>query len=136
MTGQIIKFGLIGALATGVHMLIGLVLIGSGCTPLIANALAFGTAFLTSFIGHLGFSFADRDTDLATAAWRFACVAVAGFLVNESLLIVVLEHSDIKGIWALCLSTFCAALLTFNLSKYWAFRRQKALPSAEGEPAV
>ena len=54
MWRRVLKFGLIGALATLVHIIIGAILIQSGQPPLIANALAFATAFLVSFVGHLG----------------------------------------------------------------------------------
>lgn len=125
MIGQIMRFGVVGALATGVHMLIGLMLIGSGWAALVANGFAFVTAFSVSLIGHIGYSFADQEADLATAAWRFGIVAVAGFCINEAVLAFLLRHAALNGMEALCLSTGCAALLTFAASKYWAFHAHR-----------
>lgn len=123
---QMLKFGLVGALATGVHMLIGLVLIASSWPPFLANAAAFSVAFVVSFIGHLGFSFSDQDAVIMSAAWRFGLTALAGFSANEAFLMMLLRHAALPGTVAICLSTASAAILTFALSKLWAFRHRDA----------
>jgi len=122
MLRQMLRFGLVGALATLVHIIIGFLLIQSGWQPLTANVAAFATAFLVSFCGHLGFSFADEDVDPMTALWRFSLVAIAGFSVNEALLFGLLSRTTLSGTLALSLATGCAALFTFWLSRVWAFR--------------
>lgn len=126
MWGQALRFGLVGALATLVHMAIGTILVQSGWPPLVANAFAFATAFVVSFAGHLGFSFADQEPDPVAALWRFGLVALAGFLCNEAILAVLLGARLIPDAAALCASTACAALLTFGLAKAWAFRHGPA----------
>lgn len=122
MWAQMLKFGLVGGLATFVHMVIGALLIQSGWAPLTANTGAFAVAFLVSFVGHLGFSFSDQDTDARQALRRFACVALLGFGVNEALLSVLLAQAGLGETLCLWLSTGSAALVTFVLSKLWAFR--------------
>lgn len=125
MLQQMLRFGLIGVLATLVHMVIGFVLIQSGWQPLNANMVAFCIAFLVSFVGHLGFSFADQNTSLFNALWRFFIVALAGFAVNETLLTILLSLGSLSDTTALFASTSCAAALTFLLSRTWAFRAPK-----------
>nr|WP_255453669.1 GtrA family protein [Paracoccus sp. S-4012] len=120
------RFGLVGALATLVHMAIGTILVQSGWQPLAANAFAFATAFLVSFAGHLGFSFADQQPDPAAALWRYGLVALAGFLCNEAILALLLAARLIPAAAALWVSTACAAVLTFGLAKAWAFGRRPA----------
>lgn len=122
MTGQILRFGAIGALATMVHLLIGTMLIKSGRAPLTANGIAFGTAFLVSFLGHLSFSFADHQADPFAALWRFGCVAAAGFAINQAILAVLLHISDLSTMIALIAATTVAAAFGFALSRQWAFR--------------
>lgn len=124
MLRQAFRFGLVGALATLVHMVIGTILIQFEWHPLIANAVAFCTAFTVSFIGHLGYSFADQEPGLASALWRFALVALAGFSCNEILLTLLLKMQMLPDTAALWVSTASAAILTFGLSKSWAFRQR------------
>lgn len=124
MIFQMLKFGIVGMMATGLHLLVGLTMISSGWSPILSNAMAFLVAFSVSFIGHLGFSFSDHDADIVTAAWRFGLTALAGFAVNQALLVLLLRHFALRPAAALCLSTASAAALTFLLSRYWAFRHR------------
>ena len=122
MVRQMLKFGIVGLLATFVHMVIGFLLIQSSWQPLVANMIAFGIAFLVSFVGHLGFSFADQDVSASSALWKFALVALLGFACNETLLLVLLWQDVFTDTLSLWVSTGCAAALTFALSRIWAFR--------------
>lgn len=124
---QMLKFGMVGILATFVHMVIGFLLIQSNWAPLVANMIAFATAFFVSFVGHLGFSFSDHDTNASTALWRFAIVALIGFGCNEAFLVVLLAQSGLSGTVCLWISTASAAFLTFTLSRLWAFRAPQRL---------
>lgn len=129
MLAQFLRFGLVGALATLLHMTIGVTLIGSGWEALSANVIAFPVAFLVSFLGHSGFSFADHDMPMARALRRFLLVAVAGFAVNEMLLALLLWTGMVAQAVALVAATGCAALFSFAVSRNWAFR--KAQPAAQ-----
>ena len=84
--------------------------------------IAFGTAFMVSFVGHLGFTFAEQDTSLSSALWKFSIVGLVGFCCNEALLIYLLRFGGFSDTTSLFISTGFAALLTFFLSKTWAFR--------------
>lgn len=118
---QFFRFGLVGALATLVHMLIGSTLIHSGWPPLMANPASFVVAFTVSFIGHYGFSFSDHEKDLRTSLQRFTLVAVCGFAVNEAILAGLIRSGLVPPVAALILSTGTAAVLTFFASRHWAF---------------
>ena len=117
-----LRFGLVGALATLVHMIIGFMLIHSGWQALTANAVAFVTAFLVSFMGHLGYSFADQETGVLSSLWKFTIVGLIGFTCNEAILATLLAMQIFEGMVALIISTTCAAIVTFILSRVWAFR--------------
>ncbi|WP_339636921.1 GtrA family protein [uncultured Sulfitobacter sp.] len=130
MWRQLLRFGIVGLLATFVHMVIGFLLIQSNWQPVFANLLAFTIAFLISFIGHLGFSFADQVVSPSSALWKFALVALIGFACNEMLLIMLLSEGELTDTVSLWISTGCAAVLTFALSRLWAFRAARGA----GEP--
>lgn len=119
---QMIRFGLVGVGATGVHMMIGVMLIHSGWQALAANAIAFVAAFLVSFVGHFGYSFADQEAEFFTSFWKFIFVGCLGFAFNETVLAVLIFTDILVGGPALLVSTLSAAILTFLLSRGWAFR--------------
>lgn len=122
MSRQIVKFGLVGALATLAHMVVGAVLIHVGLAAVVANPVAFIAAFFLSFSGHYAFSFADRRSTLWKSLKRFFLVACAGFLTNQLLLCTILLFLFVPEIHALLISTGVVAVMTFSLSKTWAFR--------------
>lgn len=71
MLHQFLRFGLVGGLATLVHLLVGTTLIHSGWPALTANPVSFLIAFVVSFMGHFGFSFSDQQNDVTTSLKRF-----------------------------------------------------------------
>ncbi len=123
MLNQFLRFGFVGAIATLVHMLIGAMLIHSGWTALVANPISFLIAFVVSFMGHYGFSFSDQEKEMATSLKRFALVACAGFVVNETLLALLVWLTPLPQIASLIISTGAAAIVTFVSSRNWAFRQ-------------
>lgn len=122
MWQQVLKFGMVGGLATALHMVVGIVLIFLSWNPLAANLVAFLTAFVVSFVGHFGYSFADQNARFSSALWKFAIVGILGFSFNETLLFTLLTLQFFPDPVALFLSTGCAAVLTFFLSRTWAFK--------------
>ncbi len=119
---QAIRFGLIGILATLVHMAVGSGLIHLGVTALIANVGAFCVAFVVSFSGHYRYSFAGHSASVTGALKRFMVVALLGFLLNEAILAVLTLGDLARPTPALLISTSFAAASTFVLSRVWAFR--------------
>ena len=123
MLNQFLRFGFVGVLATLVHMLIGATLVHSGWSALAANPVSFLIAFVVSFMGHYGFSFSDQENELATSLRRFTLVACGGFVVNETLLAVLVWSTTLPQSASLILSTGVAAIITFFASRNWAFRQ-------------
>ena len=123
MLNQFLRFGFVGTLATLVHMLIGATLTHSGWPALAANPVSFLIAFVVSFMGHYGFSFSDQEKEMVTSLKRFALVACGGFVVNETILAVLVWSTPLPQIPSLILSTGVAAIVTFFASRNWAFRR-------------
>jgi len=121
MVRHAIRFGVVGGLASLIHMLIGVTLIHSGWSALLANPVAFVIAFGVSFLGHYGFTFTDQRSPFATSLIRFAVVACGGFALNESLLALLVWTDAVSQMTALVISTASAAAVTFFASKNWAF---------------
>lgn len=121
MLRSLFKFGLVGGLATLVHIVVGILLIRFGLDPFLANFLAYLTALGVSFWGHHSFTFNNHNLPLGTTAPRFLSTSFLGFLLNETVLAVVLGFTMIPATTALALATLLVAAFTFLVSKLWVF---------------
>jgi putative flippase GtrA len=112
----------VGGVAAAVHLGVVSVLVGAAAwAPLWANPLGWLVAFCFSFGGHRAFSFKEQAAPLGRSAWRFFSVSAAGFAVNESAYAVLLRQGSLGYQWALALVLVAVAVLTYVVSRYWAF---------------
>lgn len=118
---QVGRFALVGAGATVLHIASGSILIAIGIPQLVANLLAFLMAFGFSFMGHWGYTFAKEQVPLSRAFRRFVTVAAVGFVLNETVLALLLQVTDAL-VAALACAVLVAAAATFVLGRSWAFR--------------
>lgn len=114
-------FIVVGASAALTHLLV-FALVQDALWPEVANALGFVVAFFVSFFGHRRLSFADSDAPLWQSLRRFAVTALAGFATNEGLFVLLLRGVGWPAWLALVSALVLAALQTFVLSRFWAFR--------------
>jgi putative flippase GtrA len=91
--------------------------------PEVANGAGFLVAFLVSFIGHRHLSFQDTATPYLQSLLRFSATALAGFVTNEAVFVVLFRLGALPAWVALFAGMAFAALQTFVLSRFWAFRR-------------
>ncbi|HET8705550.1 MAG TPA: GtrA family protein [Pseudomonadales bacterium] len=123
MTRQLFKFGVVGASAAAVHMLIVITLVqNTPLHPLLANILAFLTAFFVSYIGHRQWTFEAQDQSHSSTGPKFFLVAVTGFISNEALFFLFLKYLPLPYYGSLFLVLILVAVFTFVLSKLWAFK--------------
>jgi putative flippase GtrA len=124
MTSRLVGvwFLLVGASAALTHVLV-FALTKDLMLPELANALGFAVAFGVSFGGHRRLSFQDTKTSLLQSLRRFAVTAVAGFVCNELVFMLMLRGFGWTEMPALLLALVFAAGQTFVLSRFWAFAR-------------
>lgn len=112
----------VGGTAALTHMGV-FVLTQSHMWPELANALGFVIAFFVSFSGHRLLSFTDTSISVATSFQRFTITALAGFVCNELVFVLLLRGLNLPSLLALFTALVFAAGQTFALSRFWAFRR-------------
>lgn len=124
MTSRLVGvwFLVVGASAALTHVLV-FALTKDLMLPELANALGFAVAFCVSFVGHRWLSFQDTTTTLLQSLRRFAVTAVAGFVCNELVFMLMLRGFGWSDMSALLLALVLAAGQTFVLSRFWAFAR-------------
>ena len=118
-------FVLVGASAALTHMAVFTVvlLLVPTLWPEIANVAGFLVAFLMSFVGHRRLSFQDAGTSVMQSFVRFAATAVAGFVTNEAVFILLFRLLGLPTWVALISGIVVSAVQTFVLSRFWAFKR-------------
>ncbi len=119
--GQLMRFGVIGVLAALTHYAIAITLTHKSMLPAWANLIAFVIAFWVSYFGHRYFSFDAGDVSHQQTLPRFILVAVLGFILNESLLLLMLHFTSITIALGLPFIIILTAVFTFILSRQFAF---------------
>ena len=115
-------FGLVGLSAAVTHGAV-FALTRHAMWPELANALGFCAGFFVSFTGHRNLSFRDTQTSMGQSLYRFLATALLGFATNE-LVYVLCYRALAASAWsALIVAMGVAAIQTFVLSRFWAFRR-------------
>jgi putative flippase GtrA len=113
----------VGAALTHAGVLAGVLRLAPSMPAPWANALGFGVAFCVSYLGHRHLTFAGSPRRTHESLPRFALTSGLGFATNA--LVFGLIHSILGfNLWlAWLVATAAAAVQTFALGKWWAFRR-------------
>ncbi|MGZ8272004.1 MAG: GtrA family protein [Methylophilus sp.] len=116
-------FTIVGALAALTHYVVAVGLERLlNMQPAWSNVLGFILAFPVSYVGHRKFSFAHQSSSNSHALPRFLFVALAGFVANQSLVILGLSYTPLPFWLLLGMVMVVVALSTYLLSHYWAFK--------------
>lgn len=124
--GELLRFLVVGASAAAVHLLVVLLLVQLlSLQPLLANIAAFITAFQVSYFGHRLWTFAHTNTQHSQSLPRFILVALLGFFGNEFLYYLLLQYTALPYWLSLGIVLVLVAVMTFVLSKLWAFSHKR-----------
>jgi putative flippase GtrA len=116
-------FTLVGIAAALTHYVVAVVLESVfNAVPAKANILGFICAFPVSYFGHRRFSFASHNTQHRQALPKFLLIAVGGFLVNQTLVLLLLRFTALPFWLVLGVVMVVVALSTYFLSRFWAFK--------------
>lgn len=117
-----VVFILVGSAAALVHLLTVIFLVERvHMAPLVANVGGWMCAFTVSYGGHFLLTFADHDAPVLQSAGRFFLLSAAGFAINESAYAILLHASQLPYHFLLAIVLACVALVTYLLSRRWAF---------------
>lgn len=118
---QVIKFGLVGAVATGIHAATFVLLVGWwSVNALAANTIAFAGAVGFSYLGHRHWTFSG-DYDARGSFAKFVVISLIGFAANTANVFVVDYVLSAPYVYCLPGMVFVVPLFVFLLSRYWAF---------------
>lgn len=122
---EIARFGIVGLSATFVHLGVAYLLAHNfDISLLLINLIAFCTAFLVSFYGHYHWTFQGQGSKRESFP-KFLIIAVSGFLASTALLSLLIKFNISTDFIKLTISIFIIPVVTYTLSKTWAFRSTK-----------
>ncbi len=120
---QIGCFVAVGCTAAATHWAIAVAGIGRlHLAPALANLIGWSIALLISFSGHYMLTFRSPKKSLLPAFGRFFLVSAGGFTANELAFVVLLQTTGLPYQHLLAAILVAVAILTFVLSRSWAFR--------------
>ncbi|WP_024301721.1 GtrA family protein [Pseudogulbenkiania sp. MAI-1] len=127
MTRELVVFGCVGISAMLTHfVIVSLWLVPAGLPPLAANIVAFLLAFQVSYWGHRRLTFQAQHVPHRQSLPRFFGVAGLSFALNEVLYFVLLRFTPLDYRSALLRVLLLVAVVTFVLSKLWAFAGKRS----------
>ncbi len=119
-----LRFLFVGALATVVYFVFGLLFVQVLCLPLLfGNALAFALGFIVSYLGHTFFTFEAKDKH-ARMLPRFAATQAFGLLLNSALVWLIVRLGAAYEL-AMLVATALVPVAVYLICKYWVFRKRE-----------
>lgn len=116
------RFAVVGIVATFVHMLMAWTLIESTrLSPLLANLMAFLTAFVVSFTGHYHWTFQGAGSPWR-AMRRLFLISSSAFAINTLLLAGLLKSSWMSASVAAIVAAGIVPAISFLASRFWGFK--------------
>jgi putative flippase GtrA len=118
--GKLLRFGLVGGVATGIQYVILVVLVHEGVWPAVASAIGFVVSAFGNYLLNYHFTFRSRESH-GPAATKFVMLAGGGLVIN-----FVLMHVLVGAGWyyllAQVLVTAVVFLWNFVGNSLWTFR--------------
>ncbi len=124
---QLIRFGMVGGLATVLHGIVYSPLAKYQLTsPQVANFCGYVVAMITGYFLHSRWSFrghVSRDNPGKTGV-RYFTVSLVSYALNALFVFVLTDSRALAGPWwwPLLAFFFVTPLVTFTLNRQWVFR--------------
>ncbi|WP_172448629.1 GtrA family protein [Caulobacter mirabilis] len=118
-------YAVVGLVSTGVHFAVALGLADlADFTPLAANACAFVSALLTSYVGNAVITFGSPIRS-REAFIKFCAASLLAFALNQIIVHLLSDRLGVPFVASLFVVLFTVPPITFLLAKYWAFAPRK-----------
>lgn len=118
--GRLLRFGVTGLIATGIHVLVAVTLIARLHTlPYIANPIAFVTATAFSYAANTLWSFSSRMNHRTLR--RYACVSAFGCAATAAVAGAA-EAAGLDYRTGILLVIALVTPVTFGLHSRWTYR--------------
>jgi putative flippase GtrA len=118
--GRLVRFGLVGGVATGIQYVILILLVREGVAPPVASAIGFVVSAFGNYLLNYHFTFRSRENH-GPAALKFVTLAAGGLVISY-----VMMHVLVGAGWyyllAQVLVTAVVFMWNFVGNSVWTFR--------------
>jgi putative flippase GtrA len=122
IAAQWLRFAIVGASNTVVSLLAYAALHAAGLEYLVAASLAFAVGAVNSYVLNRRWTFRSQARPAPELA-RFLCAQLVGLWCNLALLAELVQVAGVHQLVAQALAFPVASVITFALSRQWAFAR-------------
>ena len=123
-SGEILRFGIVGVIATLVHfgmLRLGVEWLGIPAAP--ANGLAFSVAVGVTYFGQSVWVFLDPVHSFGRLR-RFLLSVLGGFLANVGIMALAVQVLGLHYLVGFVAALTIVPTATFIINKFWVFRKE------------
>ena len=123
VAGQFLVFAAVGAVGTAAHYLVLVVLHEFlAVTPVVASAIGFAVGALVNYSLNYHVTF-QSDAPHGAAMPRFYVIAIVGFLLNITVMWLMLQHFQLHYLGSQLVATALVLAWGFAGNSVWTFNR-------------
>lgn len=123
---RLIRFGIVGALATGVYYVLLWMMVEILAIPiLVATSVAFIFVTVENYILHFKWTFRSTGTHTETFP-RFVLMNIGGFGINSLVMFAGVVVGNFNYLFVQGLAIAMVVAWNLTLSHFWIFRNKKA----------
>jgi putative flippase GtrA len=127
LLGQIVRFGIVGVLNTGIGLAVYKVAIDVGIPYPLASVLAYAVGAVNSYTLNRIWTF-RAGAFSGTSFARWAVVQLVAVGINELVLVTLVEGLSVDRVVAQGFALVVASAVMFVLGRQWAFAHRAAGP--------
>ena len=120
---MMVRFGVVGLLATFIHMSVASGLVHFDVTGVFsANLVAYLIAFCVAFSGHFFWSFRS-ESQFMRSLWRYFIISASAFAVNNVVLLGLVSSGVLSKVASVLIAAAIVPAISYVASRFWGFRQ-------------
>lgn len=127
---QLLRYGVVGLLSNSIGYVLYLLLTYAGGTPKITMSVLYAVGTTVGFIGNRKWTFSHKG-DLISTGMRYIFAHSLGYLLNLSILIIMVDYLGYPHQWVQAVSIVVVAGFLFLMFKFFVFPKTLIDPGHE-----
>lgn len=117
---ELVRYGVIGLLTNSIGYIAYLLITYTGGTPKLTMSALYVIGSTVGFISNRKWTFSHQGNFLG-AGIRYAFAQCLGYLLNFSMLVILVDHLGYAHQWVQVFSIFIVAAFSFLMFKFFVF---------------
>ena len=121
LSKQIFRYGVVGVATNSLGYLSYLLITFLGGTPKITMSVLYGLGMMISFLANRKLTF-DHEGSTLTAGSRYLIAHFFGYLINFSILAMMVDRMGFAHQWVQIIAILIVALFLFLMMRFYVFK--------------